>query len=339
MSSMDEIAARMVSRGRGILAADESTSTIEKRFASIDVVSTERKRREYRELLFRSSGALRECISGVILFDETLRQNAGDGMPLVDVIRGVDVLVGIKVDRGLTSIEGCGAETITSGLEGLPERLEEYRKLGAVFAKWRAVLRIGEGMPSSRAIAKNANSLASYAKCCQQAGLVPIVEPEVLMEGKHTINTCEDVTTAVLREVFEALAREGVRLEAVVLKPNMVTPGDACPRRAASREIAEKTLACLRDAVPSAVPGIAFLSGGQRDVEATENLNAINVLANASMGAPWALTFSFGRALQAGTLRAWGGEKANTEAAQAEFLACARMNSKAAIGEWSADME
>ena len=338
MSSMDEIAARMVSRGRGILAADESTSTIEKRFASIDVVSTERKRREYRELLFRSSSALRECISGVILFDETLRQNAEDGTPLVDVIRGADVLVGIKVDRGLMPI-GDGAETITNGLDGLSERLEEYRKLGAVFAKWRAVLRIDEGMPSSYAIANNADALANYAKCCQQAGLVPIVEPEVLMEGKHTINTCEDVTTAVLREVFEALARENVRLEAVVLKPNMVTPGDACPRRAASREIAEKTLACLRNAVPSTVPGIAFLSGGQRDVEATENLNAINVLANASIGAPWALTFSFGRALQAGTLRAWGGEKANTAVAQAEFLACARMNSKAAIGEWSADME
>ena len=339
MSEMDEIALRMVARGKGILAADESSGTIAKRFASIEVESTEEKRREYRELLFRSNDALRECISGVILFDETLRQNAGDGTPLVDVIRGADVLAGIKVDQGLAPIKEGGIENFTNGLEGLPDRLKEYRELGAVFTKWRAVFHIGESMPSQNAITRNADLLAKYAKCCQQAGLVPIVEPEVLMEGNHDIDSCSDASTSVLHEVFGALEREGVRLEAVVLKPNMVTPGDACARRATSEEIAEKTLACFHKTVPAAVPGIAFLSGGQKDVEATENLNAINALANASGKAPWALTFSFGRALQAGALQAWGGEEANIPAAQAEFHKRAQMNSKASLGEWSASIE
>ena len=339
MSKMDEVALRMVVRGRGILAADESSGTIARRLASIDVVSTEEKRREYREMLFRSSNALRECISGVILFDETLRQNAGDGTPLVDLIREAGVLAGIKVDQGVVPLKEDSAETVTGGLEGLFDRLEEYRKLGAVFAKWRAVLRIGEAMPSPDATVRNASLLAKYAKCCQQAGLVPIVEPEVLMEGGHDINCCNDVTASVLHEVFGALEREDVRLEAIVLKPNMVTPGDACARRATSEEIAEKTFDCLRNTVPAAVPGIAFLSGGQKDVEATENLNAINALANASGSAPWALTFSFGRALQAGALQIWAGDEVNIAAAQAEFYKRARMNSKAALGEWSASME
>ena len=340
MSKMDEIALRMVARGRGILAADESSSTIAKRLASIDVASTKEKRREYREILFRSSDALRECISGVILFDETLRQHAEDGTPLVDLIREAGVLVGIKVDNGMTRFEvGNLGEPITVGLDELGERLEEYKKLGAVFAKWRAVFLIGEETPSISAMASNSEYLAKYAKCCQQAGLVPIVEPEVLMEGSHDINRCAKVSEMVLKHVFMALGRENVRLEAIVLKPNMVTPGDVCERRASSKEIAERTFTCLRNTVPATVPGIAFLSGGQKEVEATENLNALNVLANASGGAPWALTFSFGRALQAGTLRAWAGEEANAAAAQVEFYKRARMNSKAALGEWSASME
>ena len=340
MALMEETARRMVARGKGILAADESSATIEKRFASIGLASSPESRCAYREMLLRCGDALREYISGVILFEETLRQRTADGTPLVDLISGSDSLAGIKVDKGLAPLEDDNSrETLTKGLEGLSDRLWEYRENGAVFAKWRGVYRIGDRMPSRRALSVNAERLASYAKRCQEAGLVPIVEPEVLMDGDHDIDHCGTVTLAVLRAVYEALAREGVRLQATVLKPNMVTPGEDCSRRADSKEIAEKTLACLSAVVPAEVPGIAFLSGGQKDVEATENLNAINVLKNASSDAPWALTFSFGRALQAEALHAWGGKQENIPAAQAKFLKRARMNAKASTGTWSAEME
>ena len=334
--NMEETAGRRVARGRGILAADESSGTIEKRFAAVGVASSPETRREYREMLLRTGEALRECISGVILFEETLRQQAGDGTPLVDVIRAAGALPGIKVDQGRAPLEGGGeGEDFTRGLEGLGDRLRDYRENGAVFAKWRAVFHIGDGRPSPQAVRVNGDALAAYARCCQEAGLVPIVEPEVLMQGSHDIDRCAAASREVLRAVFAALQGEGVALEAVVLKPSMVTPGDACPERASSAEIAEKTLACLREAVPAAVPGIAFLSGGQGDVEATANLNAIN----AAGDAPWALTFSYGRALQAEALRAWGGKGENIPAAQAAFLKRARMNARACTGEWSADME
>ena len=338
--NLRDIAQRMVTRGKGILAADESSGTIEKRFAAVGVESSPQKRREYREALFAAEEAVKTHISGVILFEETLRQHTEEGTPLVDLITSQKAIAGIKVDKGLTPLEDSenSRETRTRGLEGLSDRLWDYREKGCAFAKWRAIFTIDDGMPSRRALQANADGLATYARRCQTVGLVPIVEPEVLMEGGHDITRCASATAAALRAVFEALEQEGVALEAVVLKPNMVTPGDKCRARASASEIAAQTLACLRENVPAEVAGIAFLSGGQGDKEATENLNAINVLAK-SEGAPWPLTFSFGRALQAEALRAWSGDSANIPAAQAAFTHRARMNALACVGEWTAELE
>ena len=345
------IAKRMVARGKGILAADESLGTIEKRFAAIKLASSEQTRRDYREILLRAleggdeggdaqgdaPANGREYVSGVILFEETLCQHAEDGTALVDVIRNAGALPGIKVDRGLVPLPGGGeGEMRTRGLSGLSSRLRIQSARGALFAKWRAVFHIGSDMPSNCAIQTNSKALAVYARQCQDVGLVPIVEPEVLMQGEHGIEQCAMSSAAVLNSVFAALQSEGVDLEAVVLKPNMVTSGDSHSRRDTPEEVAEHTLSCLRATVPAFVPGIAFLSGGQGDVEATANLNAINALAGK---APWMLTFSFGRALQAAALRVWGGKRENAAAAGAAFLHRAHMNAAACRGAWTPDME
>jgi fructose-bisphosphate aldolase, class I len=337
MQGLTTTAQAMVAPGKGILAADESTGTITKRFASIDVESTEENRRDYRELLFRANG-LSEYISGVILFDETIRQKAADGTPLVRILEGEGVIPGIKVDTGAKPLAGARGETVTEGLDKLRERLADYRELGARFTKWRAVIHIGDGIPTPYAIDVNAHALARYAALSQEAGLVPIVEPEVLMTGDHSIDRCFDVTEATLREVFHQLARQQVALEGMVLKPNMVLSGSKAPDRAEPEEVAEKTLRCFARTVPAAVPGIAFLSGGQSDEEATVNLDAINRLAP-EVGAPWQLTFSYGRGLQAAPLQAWGGKKENGKGTQQSFLHRARVISAARRGVYSAEME
>ncbi len=326
-----ETARSMVAPGKGILAADESTGTITKRFASIGVESTAENRRDYRELLFRAQG-LERYVSGVILYDETLRQEASDGTPLVTHLEQRGVIPGIKVDKGAKPLAGCPGETVTEGLDGLRERLSEYRKLGARFTKWRAVIRIGEGIPSRTCVETNAHALARYAALSQEAGLVPIVEPEVLMDGDHSIARCLQVTEGVLQEVFHQLAHQRILLEGMVLKPNMVISGKDAANRADSREVAERTVQCFLRTVPAAVPGIAFLSGGQSDEEATENLAAINVRA-AEVGAPWELTFSYGRGLQAAPLEAWGGKPEHGERTQETFLERARLTSAARQGE------
>jgi fructose-bisphosphate aldolase, class I len=327
----------MVVEGKGILAADESSGTIAKRFAAIGVENSEANRRDYRELLFRSPG-IEKTISGVILFDETLRQRAADGTPLVDLLTAVGVIPGIKVDAGAKPLAGAPDETVTEGLDGLRERLAEYRELGARFAKWRAVLHVGDARPTGYAIDVNAHALARYAALCQEAGLVPIVEPEVLMDGDHDIEACFDATEATLREVFYQLGHQGVALEGMVLKPNMVLSGKAARERATPDEVAEMTLACFLQTVPAAVPGIAFLSGGQGDEESTVNLDAINRLAN-DVGAPWELTFSYGRGLQAAPQRAWAGRPENVGAAQRAFLHRARMVAAARMGAYEPEME
>jgi len=324
----------MVAPGKGILAADESTGTITKRFRGIGVDSTETNRRDYRELLFRTPG-FEEYVSGVILFDETLRQKAADGVPLVEVIRAAGVIPGIKVDKGAKPLPACPEETVTEGLDGLRERLAEYRELGARFTKWRAVIRIGDGIPSRTCIEVNAHALARYAALSQEAGLVPIVEPEVLMNGSHSIDRCFEVTETTLREVFLQLGRQRVLLEGMVLKPNMVISGSEAPDRADAQTVGERTVRCFKRTVPAAVPGIAFLSGGQSDEEATVNLNAINLRA-AEVGAPWDLTFSYGRGLQAAPLQAWAGSAANGERTQRAFLERARMTSAARRGSYAA---
>ncbi len=322
----------MVAPGKGILAADESTGTITKRFRSIGVESTEENRRDYRELLFRAPGFER-YVSGVILFDETIRQRGADGTPLVELLRGAGVIPGIKVDRGAKPLAGFPGETVTEGLDGLRERLGEYRELGARFTKWRAVIHIGERTPSRTAIEVNAHALARYAALSQEAGLVPIVEPEVLMDGDHSIARCEAVTEATLREVFVQLGHQRVLLEGIVLKPNMVLSGADAPDRAGPDEVARHTVRTFERTVPAAVPGIAFLSGGQGDEEATVNLDAINRLA-AEVGAPWELTYSYGRGLQAAPLQAWGGASANGDRTQEAFLERARHTSAARRGEY-----
>ena len=327
----------MVVEGKGILAADESTGTIAKRLASIGAENTEENRRDYRELLFRTEGFER-YISAVILFDETIRQRAADGTPLVDLLTNLGVIPGIKVDAGAKPLAGAPEETVTEGLDGLRERLAEYRELGARFAKWRAVLHVGDGRPTGYAIDVNAHALARYAALCQEAGLVPIVEPEVLMDGDHDIEDCFDATEATLREVFYQLAHQGVALESTILKPNMVLSGKAASARAAPDEVAEMTLACFLQTVPAAVPGVAFLSGGQGDEESTRNLDAINRLAN-DIGAPWELTFSYGRGLQAAPLQAWGGKPENVAAAQRAFLHRARMVAAARDGAYEPEAE
>ena len=337
---LDDIAAAMVARGKGILAADESSGTIKKRFDTIGAESTEDNRRDYRELLFRTEEAMRNYISGVILFDETIRQKAADGTPLVDVIAATGALPGIKVDKGAKELAGAPGEKVTEGLDGLRERLEEYRGLGAKFAKWRAVIDIGrEGarhIPSPHCIRANTHALARYAVLCQEAGIVPIVEPEVLMDGDHDIDRCQEVTEYTLNQLYADLFEHRVRLEATVLKPNMVISGKKCPERAGVDEVAEKTVRCLRRTVPAAVAGIAFLSGGQSDEEATAHLSAINTLGE---NLPWPLSFSYGRALQAAPLTAWAGKRENAAAAQRALLHRAHMNGLATTGGWSKELE
>ncbi|MBU2534228.1 MAG: fructose-bisphosphate aldolase class I [Alphaproteobacteria bacterium] len=336
---LEDIALAMVQPGQGILAADESTGTIKKRFDSINVESTADSRRDYREMLFRADDAMKNHISGVILFDETLRQKAKDGTPLVDLIKAAGAVPGIKVDTGAQDLVGGGGiEKVTEGLDGLRGRLREYHKLGARFAKWRAVITIADGKPSHNCIHANAHALARYAALCQENGIVPIVEPEVLMDGEHSshpIDTCYNVTEWTLNEVFRELYFAGVNLEGMVLKPNMVIAGQKCAEQASAAEVAEKTVRCLKATVPSAVPGIAFLSGGQSDTAATEHLSLMNAMGDL----PWKLTFSYGRALQAAALKAWSGKSENTAAAQRAFAHRARMNGMAALGKWDSSLE
>lgn len=334
LAELKRVAEAMVAPGRGILAADESSGTIAKRFEAIGVQSNEDSRRDYRELLFRAN-AMKDAISGVILFDETIRQSAKDGTPLVKLIEHAGSIPGIKVDKGTKPLPFSPGEVITEGLDGLRERLIEYRNFGAKFCKWRAVIDIGPGIPSYNCINANAQALARYAALCQEETLVPIVEPEVLMDGDHDIGRCYEVTEFVLNAVFDQLYHARVKLEGMVLKPNMVVPGKKCAARASVEEVAEKTLQVLKACVPPAVPGIAFLSGGQSDVQATEHLNAMNRIG----GAPWKLTFSYGRALQAAPQKAWAGKDANVPAAQQAFSHRAVMNGLASKGKWSPERE
>jgi fructose-bisphosphate aldolase class I len=334
VSELAKVAQAMVAPGRGILAADESTGTIGKRFQGIQVENTEEHRRAYRDMLFTAK-ALGEHISGVILYDETLRQKSADGTPFPVLLQRQGVIPGIKVDAGAKDMALCPGETVTEGLDGLAKRCAEYVQLGAKFAKWRAVITIGAQIPSEACIEANAHALARYGAICQQAGLVPIIEPEVLMDGTHDIDRCEAVTEATLRAVFAALANQGVKLEEMVLKPSMVISGKDCPKQASVSEVAARTLAVLMRTVPAAVPGIAFLSGGQSDELASAHLDAMNRLG----GGPWALTFSYGRALQQPSLKAWKGAPANVPAAQAALLHRARMNGMAALGQYQATME
>ncbi len=335
LSELNKVAEAMVAPGRGILAADESTGTIKKRFDSLGVELTADTRRDYREMLFRSAEAMSKYISGVILYDETLRQNAKDGTPLVKVIEKAGALPGIKVDKGTKPLPFCEGELITEGLDGLGERLAEYRKLGAKFAKWRAVIDIGADMPSYNCIMTNANALARYAALCQQEGIVPIVEPEVLMDGDHDADRCGMITEWVLKTVFEQLYYQRVALEGMVLKPNMIVPGKKSAKRASVEEVAERTLKVLKACVPASVPGIAFLSGGQSDEDATAHLDAMN-----KMGPlPWRVSFSYGRALQAAPQKTWSGKSENVAAAQRAFGHRAMMNGLASLGQWKADLE
>ena len=324
----------LVAPGKGILAADESSGTIKKRFDSIDVESTEESRRDYREMLFRTEGA-GDFISGVILYDETIRQKAADGTPLVELLEKQGIIPGIKVDLGAKPLPFAPGETITEGLDGLRERLTEYRELGARFAKWRATYSITDTLPSQLCIDTNAHALARYAALCQEAGIVPIVEPEVLMDGEHTIDRSAHVTGAVLEAVFAELFRQHCLLEGLLLKPNMVLPGYSCPEQQPDDVIAAATVRCFEWTVPAAVPGIVFLSGGQSDEAATSRLNEMNKLGPH----PWQLSFSYGRALQAPALKAWRGQVANVDAGKAAFLHRARCNGAARSGSYTPEME
>jgi fructose-bisphosphate aldolase class I len=336
MSELAEIARAMVAQGKGILAADESFGTIEKRFKTIQLESTEENRRAYRDLLF-TTPSLGRHISGVILFDETIRQKSSDGTPFPEVLSRQGILPGIKVDTGTSDLALCPAEKITEGLDRLGKRCQEYVALGAKFAKWRAVITIGPAIPSTTCIIGNAHALARYAAICQANGLVPIVEPEVLMDGDHTIERCEEVTEWTLKTVYEALYAHRVILEESVLKPSMVIAGKDCPRQASVQEVAERTVKVLKRSVPAAVAGIAFLSGGQGDEQATQNLNAMNSLFKGKL--PWPLTFSYGRALQAPPLKAWKGAAANVERAQSLLSHRARMNGLATTGDYRPELE
>ncbi|MBI1260973.1 MAG: fructose-bisphosphate aldolase class I [Rhizobiales bacterium] len=333
--TLESIAQAMVAPGKGILAADESSGTIKKRFDTINLESTENARRDYREMLFRTTEAMQHCISGVILYDETIRQKAKDGTSLVDLIKQAGSIPGIKVDAGAKPMAGHPGELVTEGLDGLRERLAEYYDLGARFAKWRAVIDIADGIPTAGCIEANVEALARYAALCQEAMIVPIVEPEVLMDGGHDIDRCAEVTEATLRALFSRLAAHRVKLEGTILKPNMVIAGKKCPVQASTAEIADKTIAVFKRTVPAAIPGIVYLSGGQSDVDATANLNTMNEMG----GFPWKMSFSYGRALQAAPLKAWGGKAENEAAGQAAFLHRAKMNSFAAMGKWQASME
>jgi len=338
LDALNKVAVAMGAPGRGILAADESSGTIKKRFDSIGVESTEDNRRDYREMLFRTDEAMKNYISGVILYDETIRQKAKDGTPLVKLIANAGSIPGIKVDSGAKDLAGAPGEKITEGLDGLRERLKEYYDLGARFAKWRAVIDIAGGdIPSGYCISTNVHALARYAALCQEANIVPIVEPEVLMDGDHDIARCYDVTEYTLKSLFDELYAQDVALEGTVLKPNMVLAGKKCPKQARVDEVAEMTVSCFRAAVPAAVPSIVFLSGGQSDEDATAHLNAMNASFKDKM--PWALSFSYGRALQAAPLKTWGGKSENVPAAQAAFAHRAKMNSLATFGDWSDGLE
>jgi fructose-bisphosphate aldolase, class I len=335
LADLNKVARAMVAPGKGLLAADESSGTIKKRFDAIKVESTEESRRDYREMLFCSSEAMTRYISGVILYDETIWQNAGDGTPLIKLIQQAGAIPGIKVDEGTQALPNCPGELVTVGLDKLAERLKKYYDQGARFAKWRAVIDIGAGLPTMTAISVNAHALARYAALCQAAQIVPIVEPEVLMDGDHDIDRCFEVTQRVLNKTFQELRVQRVALEGMILKPNMAISGKKSPKQASVEEVAEKTIRMLKACVPAAVPGIAFLSGGQSDEDATAHLDAMNRIG----GLPWPLTFSYGRALQAAPQKAWSGRPENIAAGQRALIHRARMNSLAAKGEWKADLE
>jgi fructose-bisphosphate aldolase class I len=340
LADLNKVARAMVAPGKGLLAADESTGTIKKRFDAINVVSTEEARRDYREMLFRSTEAMTRYVSGVILYDETIWQDAKDGTPLVKLIEQSGAIPGIKVDEGTQALPNCPGELVTAGLDKLAERLKKYYDRGARFAKWRAVIDIGkattgQSIPSMTAIHVNAHALARYAALCQAAQIVPIVEPEVLMDGDHDIDRCYDVTQRVLNKTFQELRVQRVALEGMILKPNMVISGKKNAKQSSVEEVAEKTIRLLKACVPAAVPGIAFLSGGQSDEDATAHLDAMNRIG----GLPWPLTFSYGRALQAAPQKVWSGKTENVAAGQRAFIHRARMNSLASKGEWQAELE
>ena len=341
LADLNKVALAMVAPGKGLLAADESSGTIKKRFDAINVVSTEESRRDYREMLFRSTEAMTQYISGVILYDETFWQNAKDGTPLVRLIEQAGAIPGIKVDEGTQALPGCPGELVTAGLDNLAARLKKYYDSGARFAKWRAVIDIGGSgtggpkIPTMTAIHVNAHALARYAALCQAAQIVPIVEPEVLMDGDHDIERCYEVTQRVLNKTFQELRIQRVALEGMILKPNMAIAGKKSSRQASVAEVAEKTIRLLKACVPAAVPGIAFLSGGQSDKDAPAHLDAMNRIGNL----PWRLSFSYGRALQAAPQKAWSGKAGNVAAGQLAFNHRARMNSLASKGEWKAELE
>ena len=336
LTDLNKVALAMVTPGKGILAADESSGTIKKRFDAIKVESTEDSRRDYREMLFRSTEAMSKYISGVILYDETIWQNAKDGTPLIKLIEASGAIPGIKVDEGTQALPNCPGELVTVGLDKLAERLKKYYERGARFAKWRAVIDIAGGnIPSMTAIHVNAHALARYAALCQAAQIVPIVEPEVLMDGDHDIDRCYEVTSRALDKTFQELRVQRVALEGMILKPNMAIAGRKSGKQASVDEVAEKTIRLLKACVPAAVPGIAFLSGGQSDEEATAHLNAMN----RTSGLPWRLTFSYGRALQAAPQKAWSGKPDNLAAGERAFTHRARMNALASKGEWETGLE
>lgn len=336
LQQLIETAYAMVADDKGLLAMDESTPTCHKRFAKLDIPQTEEFRRDYRELLVTTSG-LNEAISGAILYDETIRQQTKDGKSFVQVLQEAGIIPGIKVDKSTTSLAGFPGEKITEGLDGLRERLAEYVELGARFAKWRAVITIGEGTPTTGCLEANAHLLARYASLCQEAGLVPIVEPEVLMDGAHTLQRCFEVTEQTLRLVFAQLAAQRVLLEGMILKPNMIVPGLQCPKQNSVEEVADATVSCFRRVVPVAVPGVAFLSGGQSSELASERLNMMNIKYKTKV--PWALSFSFARAIQQPGMEIWGGDSANVAAAQKSMYHRASCNRSARRGEYSAEME
>ncbi|MEP1231089.1 MAG: class I fructose-bisphosphate aldolase [Litorimonas sp.] len=341
IAALNDIATRMVTPGKGLLAADESFGTIGKRFDSINTENSEDNRRDWREMLFRTAPAMKDHISGVILFDETLRQNAKDGTPMRKVIEDAGAIPGIKVDMGITPLAGRSGENITQGLDGLRERLAEYYELGARFAKWRAVIEISHPeqyvarTPTIGGIKANTHALGRYAALCQEAGIVPIVEPEILMGGHHSVERCHEVTETTLNSLFTELYEQGVKLEGIILKPNMIVAGKKCETQPSPEDVARRTIKVLKDTVPAAVPGIAFLSGGQSNEAATEHLDIINKIG----GFPWNVTYSYGRALQQSALFTWQGKLENYDAAQAAFNHRAHMNGLASLGQWSASLE
>ena len=334
LTDLNEIAVYIVSDGKGILAADESTGTIKKRFDSINTESTEKIRRDYREMLFQAEG-MKNNIGGVILFEETLKQNAADGTSLVNVISSQGALPGIKVDKGLTLMNEDSEETVTNGLDDLNQRCQEFYEIGAKFTKWRAVITIGDNIPTDACINENMLRLADYAKIVQSNNMVPIVEPEVLMDGSHSIDDCNNVTSRVLKSLFHHLKDKNVDIKGTILKPNMIISGTNCTEQAGVQEVAEKTVKCLLENVPEDLPGIAFLSGGQSDIDATAHLDAMNKIG----GFLWKLSFSYGRALQQAALKAWMGKEENMNNAQAAFSHRALMNKNAALGKWNKDLE